>query len=191
MEGNHIKEAVVYSGSFNPFHIGHMAIVKELSEYFDEVYLVVSVQNPLKTEQASDFSTRLETVRKAVEKSGLTNVIVEDIEATLEPPFFTVNTLEALEAKYPDIIFWFCVGGDCLENMEQWYEWEKLFSHYGLVIIPREGYDHMMAVELLKDRAECPEYWHCAVIKADIPQVSSTEIREKLARGESVAHLIP
>lgn len=191
MEENNIKESVVYSGSFNPFHIGHMEIVEVLSEHFDEVYLVVSVQNPLKKEQADDFQTRLEAVRSAVARRGLNNVIVEDIESKLVPPFYTVNTLKALEKKYPKSMFWFCVGGDCLENMTQWRNWETLFNHYGLLIIPRKGFDHMVALEDLKNHAECPEYWQCAVLKADITEVSSTEIREKQARGEDVSELLP
>ena len=89
-------ESVVYSGSFNPFHIGHLEIVKHLSKRFDKVYLVVSVQNPLKTMGASNFNERLNNVRRVIKESGLTNVIVEDIETTIQAPYYTIKTLEAL-----------------------------------------------------------------------------------------------
>lgn len=185
-------EGVVYSGSFNPFHIGHMALVERLSQEFDVVYLVVSVQNPFKDNGTDNFNERLENVRSIIKRKGLTNVVVEDIEATMEPPYYTINTLNKLEAKYPDHILSYCVGGDCLIDFDKWKDWENILSHYGLIIIPRKGYCHKSAFLRLRDVGKEPEYWQVwALDNCDIPEVSSSEIREKLSRGEDVSDLLP
>jgi nicotinate-nucleotide adenylyltransferase len=184
-------ESVVYSGSFNPFHIGHLEVVKHLSKRFDRVRIIVSVQNPFKSNGTDNFQERLENVKAIIKKYGLTNVIVEDIEITLQPPYYTIKTLEALDTKYPNELFSLCVGGDCMEDFAKWYRWEKLLSIYGLIIIPRKGYNIKTPIELLKKQADEPEYWHLCVLDADIPEVSSSEIREKINNGENVTHLLP
>ena len=184
-------ESVVYSGSFNPFHIGHLEVVKHLSKCFDKVYVVVSVQNPLKTMGADNFNERLENVKRIVEKEGFTNVFVEDVEKFINPPYYTVKTLNALSLKYPLELISLCVGGDCIETFHKWYRWEVILNAYGLVVIPRKGYDVKPAITELKKQGEEPEYWHLTVLDIEIPEVSSSEIREKLAKGEDVSHLLP
>ena len=104
-----MTESIVYSGSFNPFHKGHMKMVEHLSTMFDKVYLVVSVQNPFKDQGADNFQERFENVKSVIEKSGLTNVIVEDIEKYLDPPYYTIQTLDMLSYKHPNEVLWYCV----------------------------------------------------------------------------------
>lgn len=184
-------ESVVYSGSFNPFHIGHLEIVKFLSKCFDKVYVVVTVQNPFKTTGIDNFNERLENVKRIVEKEKLTNVVVEDIEKNITPPYYTVKTLDALTLKYPFDLLSLCVGGDCLESFDKWYKWETILNSYGLVIMPRKGYDTKPAIENLKKIGEEPQYWHISVLDVNIPEISSSEIREKLKKGEDVSNLLP
>lgn len=184
-------ESVVYSGSFNPFHIGHLEIVKHLSKRFDKVYLVVSVQNPLKTMGVSNFNERLNNVRRVIKESGLTNVIVEDIETTIQAPYYTIKTLEALEHKYPHELLSLCVGGDCMGDFHKWYRWEDILNTYGIVVIPRKGYSIKLSIEVLKNMGDEPEQWHLCVLDADIPEVSSSEIRKKMENNEDVSSLIP
>ena len=169
-----------------------MALVERLAQEFDVVYLVVSVQNPFKDEGSNNFNERLENVKAIIERKGLTNVIVEDIESTLEPPYYTINTLNKLEEKYPDIILSYCVGGDCLIDFDKWKDWESILTHFGLTIIPRKGYNHKTSFLRLRDLAEEPEYWQVGALSdCDIPEVSSTEIRAKIANGEDVSELLP
>lgn len=184
-------ESVVYSGSFNPFHIGHLEVVKHLSKCFDKVYVVVSVQNPLKTMGADNFNERLENVKRVIKKENLTNVFVEDIEKNITPPYYTLKTLDALSLKYPSELFSLCVGGDCVETFNKWHRWEVILNSYGLIVIPRKGYDVKPAIAELKKQGEEPEYWHLTVLNIDIPEVSSSEIRDKLENGGDVSHLLP
>lgn len=184
-------ESVVYSGSFNPFHIGHLEIVKYLSKCFDKVYVVVTVQNPLKTIGSDNFEERLNNVKQIIKKENLKNVFVEDIEKNIEPPYYTIKTLNALSLKHPLDIMSLCVGGDCIDTFHKWYDWENIIAGYGLIIFQRKGHNVRPAIENLKKLSDETEYWHLCVIDADIPEVSSSEIREKLKKNEDVSNLLP
>lgn len=189
-----MTESIVYSGSFNPFHKGHMKMVEHLSTMFDKVYLVVSVQNPFKNQGADNFQERFENVKSVIEKSGLTNVIVEDIEKYLDPPYYTIQTLDMLSYKHPNEVLWYCVGGDCLIDFDKWKNWNEILTEYGLYVFPRKGYNHHDAIKRLNDIADLSERmeWHLVVSQFDdIPEISSTEIREKIKNGEDVSHLLP
>lgn len=186
-----LTEGIVYSGSFNPLHNGHLEIIKLLSKAFEVVYVVVTVQNPTKSFGMENYTERLNNVKNIIEKSGLTNVFVEDIETTIDPPYYTIKTLDALSLKYPMTLLSLCVGGDCLETFDKWYQWETILGSYGVVAIPRKGYNTGPAIENLKAKGEEPEYWHLTVLNAEVPDISSTEIRNKIKNGEDVNHLIP
>lgn len=186
-----MKEGVVYSGSFNPFHIGHLAIVEELSKKFDYVLLVVSVQNPFKNEGKNNFKERLDNVRKVIEKKGFTNVFVEDIEQYLTAPYYTINTLNALQEKYPNDLLSYSMGADSLIGFDRWKDWEDILENFGLVIFPRDGYNHKEAITFLKKLVEDSEFWHLIVLDYRTPDISSTEIREKIKNGEDVSDLLP
>ena len=186
-----MKEGVVYSGSFNPFHIGHLAIVDELSKRFDYVLLVVTVQNPFKNEGENNFHERLTNVKTIIEKKGYTNVFVEDIEFYLKSPYYTINTLLALEDKYPNDLLSYSIGADSLIGFEKWKSWEEIVESFGLVVFPREGYNHQDAIQYLKQQSDDTEFWHLIVLDCKIPMVSSTEIREKIKNGEDVSNLLP
>lgn len=185
-----MKECVVYSGSFNPFHIGHLKIVEELSKRFDYVILVVSVQNPFK-EDNNNFNERFNNVKEIIKKYNLKNVIVEDIENKLTKPYYTINTLRKLEEKYPDFILSYAIGADNLIDFNKWKEWERFLDNYGLIVLPREGYNTAELIKNLKTKSEESEMWHLLVIDIKIPNISSTEIRNKINNKENINKLIP
>ena len=184
-------ESIVYSGSFNPFHNGHLEIVKYLSKTFDKVYVVPTVQNPLKKTGTDNFEERLTNIKQIIKKEKLNNVFVEDIEKHINPPYFTIKTLDALSLKYPDELLSLCVGGDCMETFDKWYQWETILISYGMIVIPRKGYNVKPAIENLKKLSTEPEYWHLTVLNVDIPEISSSEVREKINKGEDISHLLP
>lgn len=177
----------VYSGSFNPLHTGHLAILEALSgrgSGFDCTYLVVSPQNPLK--DASNAASGPERFRAAVEAirrhPGL-RVRVEDIELGMEPPHYTIRTLEALRSREPGNSFTLVVGADNLGNFTQWREWKRILTEFGIAVFPRRGYHrgHLRA-RLLR---LCPGA-RITLVAAPRVDISSTEIRSALASGQDV-----
>ena len=196
----------VYGGSFNPLHIGHLAIMKHLVEVagFDAVYLVVSPKNPLKEiscDSARDrYNAAVEAVsRHFVDKADqevwndqtvaarATRVRVDDIELNMPPPHYSIRTLNALKEREPENDFTLIMGADNLAIIRNWKEYSKILTDYGTVVFPREGYDMAQIKQDLLN--ENPAY-KIQLLDAPIVTVSSTQIREALSRGEDVSHLL-
>ncbi len=172
----------VFGGSFNPIHIGHIAIAKAVrdSGMVDEVWLMVSPRNPLKDQSSlMDDSERLARVRKAVEH--LNGIRACDFEFSLPRPSYTYITMEKLEQSYPSFSFSLLIGADNWVHFHFWRNHDLLLQRYPIIIYPRQGYKI--------DTATLPP----TVSYIDMPliNVSSTQIRQMLANGEDVSKFLP
>lgn len=183
-------EIAIYSGSFNPLHIGHLAIMRRLTELYDRVLLVVSPKNPLKdSATALDAEERLDDARAALvrhpELAG--KVKVSDIEFRLPVPNYTIDTLDALKVEHPSDNFALVVGGDQIADFRRWKDWRRILQEYEVTVFPREGFD----TAAIRDDflRENPAY-HITLIDMPLVTVSSTQIRNAIAAGEDVAMLL-
>lgn len=180
----------VYSGSFNPLHIGHLAILRYLAGegLFDKVYLIVSPQNPLKS--ASNALTgreRYEAAVQAVARHPEVNAVVDDIELTMEYPNYTIRTLDALRQREPGNEFTMIIGGDNLDCIMKWRDAERILLEYGVAVYPRTGYDiEALKASLLESN---PDY-RIMLLDAPIVDISSTQIREGLALGKDMSSVM-
>lgn len=196
-----MTKVAVYSGSFNPLHIGHLAIMKHLLEVagFDMVYLIVSPKNPLKDSISSDSGhDRYKAAVKAVNRHfsmssqqsdilGAVKVKVDDIELTMPEPHYTIRTLDALKAREPENSFTLVMGADNLSDIRRWKDYTRIMTEYGTAVFPREGHDlGQIRQNLLKEN---PAY-KIQMLDAPMVTVSSTEIRDALSRGEDVSHML-
>ena len=177
----------VYSGSFNPLHVGHQAIMEFLTRKagFDWVYLIVSPQSPFK--DAANVLTglqRYEAAVEAVKRHPDIRVWVDDIELGMEPPHYTIRTLDALRAREPENNFTLVIGADNLESFPRWRDYGCILREYGVAVFPRKGFHrgHLKA-RLLR---ECPDY-RIDLLKAPRIDISSTEIRDGLAAGRDMS----
>jgi nicotinate-nucleotide adenylyltransferase len=179
----------VYSGSFNPLHIGHLAILKHLTQEagFDLVYLIVSHKNPLKDSISSDSATaRFNAAVEAVNRhfSPASEVIVDDIELTMPEPHYTIRTLDALKERESETSFTFVLGSDNLADIRRWRDYSRILLEFGVVVYPRTGFDtEAVRQDLLKEN---PDY-KIEIIDAELVDISSSEIREKKASGQDVS----
>ena len=176
-----MKRTALFFGSFNPIHVGHMVIANTMvqQEGIDEVWFVVSPQNPLKERHTllADHH-RLQMVRRAVDDNYRLRVC--DIEMHLPIPSYTVVTLAALGEKYPDREFSLIMGSDNLATFERWRNYEYILQHYRLHVYPRPGSEH------------CKLASHPHVEMADVPMmdISSSFIRNRIAEGKDVRYLL-
>ncbi|MBR4826827.1 MAG: nicotinate (nicotinamide) nucleotide adenylyltransferase [Bacteroidales bacterium] len=177
----------VYPGSFDPLHIGHKAIMEYLTNDsgFDWVYLVISPQNPFKEpEKALNAEQRYRDAIAAARRNPELHVWVDNIELSMDPPHYTIRTLDALRVREPENEFTLVVGADNLERILQWRESFRILTEYGIAVYPRLGYD----VEALRESVlEQQPLSRIEIINAPIINISSTRIREGLANGEDMS----
>lgn len=134
----------VYSGSFNPLHIGHQAIMEYLTEKagFDWVYLVISPKNPLKDSISADSAkARYMAAVEAVKRHPELHVWIDDIEMNMEPPHYTIRTLDALKRREPENEFTLIIGADNLDDIHRWRDFPRILMDYGVAVFPRKGSD--------------------------------------------------
>ena len=179
-------QIAVYSGSFNPLHIGHLAILRRLVSRFDGVYLVVSPQNPFKDAHTLPTGQgRYDAALQAVARHPDLQVQVEDIELHMPPPQYTIRTLDALKQREPENEFTLVIGADNLENFGGWRFHERILLEYGVAVFPRKGYHRGHAkARLLREN---PGY-RIRLLKAPLVTISSTRIREGVAAGKDMSN---
>lgn len=172
----------LFFGSFNPVHVGHMIIASYMANYtgLDEVWLVVSPQNPLKNKKGlGNMYDRLEMARLAAGPAE--NIKVSDIEFTLPQPSYTIDTLTYLHEKYPAKEFVLIMGEDNLVSLKKWKNFEVLLQNYSIYVYPRPGCDS--------------SEWqgHPSITFTETPQmeISSTFIRNALKNNKNIQFLVP
>ena len=181
----------VYSGSFNPLHIGHLAIMEHLTLCMDfgMVYLVVSPKNPLKDGvQAASGRARYEAACEALARHPGLRVKADPVELRMRPPYYTIRTLDALRRREKENEFTLVIGGDQLADFRRWKDYGRILREYGVVVFPREGSDS--AADRASLLAEDPSY---RIVLADSfarVDVSSTQIREMLSLGADPSALL-
>ena len=173
----------LYFGTYNPIHIGHLAIANYMVEFtdIDQLWFVVSPQNPHKTKaNLLDDYQRLELVHRAVE--GDDRLRASNIEFNLPKPSYTVDTLAYLKDQHPNYDFVVLIGSDNLESFHKWKNYETILENYGLIVYPRPGFDRSK-VEVHKN----------IVIAEDAPlmEISASFIRKAIGNGKDVRHFIP
>ena len=181
----------VYSGSFNPLHIGHLAIMKHLIEKagFDMVYLIVSPKNPLKDSISSDSAAdRYNAAVEAVNRHFGTSVVkVDDIELTMPEPHYTIRTLNALLEREPGNEFTLVIGADNLACIRKWKEYQRILTDFGVAVFPREGHDLKSIREgLMSENSN----YEIRLLDAPLVTISSTEIREAIQHGKEISQYL-
>lgn len=172
----------IYSGSFNPVHIGHLALANYLCEFegVDEVWFLVTPHNPLKEQgELMDDELRLRLVQLAVE--GYPRFRASDFEFHLPRPSYSIHTLEALRRSYPETEFTLIIGSDNWLCFDRWFEAKRIVSEFGLLIYPRPGFE--------VDEAMLPP--HVRMVHAPCIEVSSTFVRQALRQGKDVRFFLP
>ena len=172
----------IFGGSFNPIHNGHIALAKAFleEENLDEVWFMVSPQNPFKVnQQLLADHLRLELVRKATADNP--HFKASDYEFQLPKPSYTWNTLQHLSHDFPTHRFTLLVGGDNWEAFDRWYHADDILANYNIVVYPRRG----QGVEI----ASLPE--NVSLLQTPLIDISSTDIRYRMECKEDISELVP
>ncbi len=171
----------LFFGSFNPVHIGHLAIANYIVEYadIDKLWFVVSPQNPFKKRNTLlDEIHRYRILIEAIDEDS--RFKVSNIEFHLPKPSHTIDTLTYLKEKYPQHEFVLIIGGDNVAGLKKWKNAEILMSNYKFLIYPRP--------ESNLSQIEIANY---EIINAPLIEISSSFIRKAIKEKHNVRFFMP
>lgn len=177
-----MRKTGLFFGSFNPVHVGHMIIANYMltRTELDEVWLVVSPQNPFKKagSLARDHD-RLYLVKLAIgDTPGLR---ASNVEFDMPKPSYTIDTLAVLREKYPDRAFSLIMGGDNLSTLPKWKNVDILLRDYDIHVYNRPG----------REVSELAEHSRVTLHDAPLMHLSATYIRKAIKEGVSIRYLVP
>lgn len=172
----------IFGGSFDPIHTGHAMLVNAVSQTdaADEVWIMVSPQNPLKQgRKMTDFAHRLAMAELVAEKCHA--VKASGFEDSLPRPSYTYLTLCRLREHYPEHRFTLLIGSDNWNIFHSWRDYEGIIREFGVLVY---------------QRPDCPvsgELPEGVKLIADVPMtlLSSTMIRRYLAEDKNVNFMLP
>lgn len=173
----------IMGGSFNPIHIGHAIIANYIIQNtcLDKLWLMVSPENPFKIGQK--MASDMDRIRMTEMVAGrLEGVITSAFEFSLPRPSYTIDTLNALQSKFPDDEFYLIIGADNWAAFDRWRNHQELIEKFHILVYPRRGYD----VAIPQDVAHKVE-----LIDAPLVEVSSTKIREQLGEYKNMCFYLP
>ena len=171
----------VYGGSFNPIHLGHTGMASEIvgQGLVDEMWLIVSPQNPLKDNGLWDDALRLELAQIAT--ASLESIFVSDVEFSMPKPNYMIKTLQTLSARHPDREFVLVIGMDNWECFQRWYMWEEILKLYRIIVLPRQSDDDNESVQ----HAPTTDAKGVTFVNTQLINLSSTWIRSQIESNPS------
>jgi len=172
---------VLYFGSFNPIHTGHLMIASAVvdREEVDQLWFVVSPQNPFKKEDTLwDEQVRLVLVKEAIEDDE--RLACCHIEFTLSKPSYTIHTLEKLKEQFPMHQFSILIGSDNLASLPKWKDYDRLIEEHIFYVYPR-----------LNSSLEDLNHSNLRKVECPYIELSATYIRSLIQQGKSVKYIVP
>lgn len=184
-----MKKIGLYFGTFNPIHVGHLIIANYMADYteLDEVWLVVSPQNPLKKrETLLKDHHRLTLVRMAVEDNA--KLLACNEEFNLPIPSYTINTLAHLKEKFNKHKFHLIMGEDNLRSFHKWKNQDEILNNHKIYVYPRV----LTEQEMEENSNEYSSFNHINIIRCHAPimKISSSFIREAIQNKKDVRYLL-
>ena len=177
----------LYFGSFNPIHIGHLAIAGYMTEFtpLEQIWFVVSPHNPLKKKESLlDDHQRLYMVQLAIGDN--IHIKASDLEFNLPVPSYTIDTLAYLEEKYPQHVFYLVMGEDNLYTLHKWKNAEELIRKNQIFVYPRPYTPRPESSQLDQILKNAKIQW----AKAPLMDISGTFIRSGIKKGKNMSYFL-
>jgi nicotinate-nucleotide adenylyltransferase len=167
----------IYGGTFDPFHDGHISLIKSFlnSGKIQELWVVPTFDPPHKDGKKNlPFRNRLEMARIATK--GIYGVSVSDIEQKLPSPSYSVQTIGQFKKMFPFYQFYLCIGGDQLLNFHNWVLYDAILFMSKLLVAERPGISYASIQNVI---------WEMTTFIEHEPiDISSTQIRDQIIQGD-------
>ncbi|MCL2019095.1 MAG: nicotinate (nicotinamide) nucleotide adenylyltransferase [Oscillospiraceae bacterium] len=176
----------IFGGSFNPPHNGHISIAVQAKTELelDKMLIMPTGTSPHKGKSAMGFNTREYMCRLAF--GSLPGFEVTDIEGKVSGNSYTINSLRLIKKQYPaGTDFFLLIGADMLFYFEKWHDYETILEECNVVAAARKKGQFSEMTEY------ATEMGRIKVLNLEVTEVSSSEIREKIAKGEDISGLVP
>lgn len=178
---NNKQQIGIFGGSFDPIHIGHLALANYICEYekLDELWFMLTPQNPLKEkETGASESQRMELIQLAIQ--NYPHFKASDFELQLTPPYYTTRTLKELRNAYPTKEFILIIGADNWNQFSHWRNPEEILANHKILIYPRPQHP--------VDKQKLPKT--VRLIASPLLEISSTMIREAFSQGKELPYFL-
>lgn len=189
---------MLFGGSFDPVHHGHLIVARAVAELrgFDRITLVPAAQSPHKRDAHASAAHRLAMLRLAVEGDGLFEIC--DFEVRRSPPSYSIDTIEALRRRHgEDVEMHWIVGADMLTDLPRWHRAGELVDTVELIIVARAPWQDRLEEVLTRPEVVGGlsggqiDKIRRSVLETPLIDISSTRIRQRIARGLPVRYLVP
>ena len=179
-----MKRIGLFFGSFNPVHLGHLAIADFFAENseLEEIWLVISPQSPFKEKEfLMKNEHRLAMVKMAIEGKPKLKVCAE--EFNLPSPNYTIDSLLHLKKKYREYQYSLILGQDNIAHFDQWKSYQQILEQFEIFVYPRSQSDTIPAA--------LSNHPKIIYFRASLMEVSATAIRNAIKNKKSLTNLIP
>lgn len=175
----------IFGGTFNPIHFGHLINAEFIRETFSlGKVLFVPAKEPVHKNSCSSVSAenRMLMVEEAISNNPFFEV--SDIEVTRNEPSYTIYTVHALLSRYPDDDLYLIIGEDSYDEFWKWKDYRDIVRDVHLIVMSR--YSVIAENERYNSFSDKILFAHNPII-----DITSTEIREKIKRNQSIRYLVP
>jgi nicotinate-nucleotide adenylyltransferase len=169
------KKIGIYGGTFDPIHQAHLILAREVLEQLrlEKVIFVPAAVSPFKGAPVAGAETRLAMLRAAID--GEPEFVLDDCELRRPPPSYAIDTVEDIRQREGDAEFYYLIGDDNVPDLARWHRFSELQKMVRFVVLNRTG-------------TQSP---HSHVTVPRRIDISATEIRKRVASGQSIRYLVP
>lgn len=174
--GGIVKKIGIFGGTFDPIHHGHLILAREALERLEleAVIFVPAATSPHKIGAIqTDAKLRVEMLLAATrDHAGFS---IDTLELDRPPPSYAIDTVKLLKSRDPDASFLFLIGEDNVARLETWHHFDELSKVVEFVVLDRTGLKSTHPYRTVGRHLD----------------ISATDIRNRVARGQSIRYLVP